>query len=119
MNLTITEGNLHIELAFKEQLAAARLHKLWEIPLSHIQQVTATAPKTTWKELRAPGTFIPGWLKFGTYYTERGKEFWLVNYRQNNYLTIELQKESYQRIVLTIENNEFWQQKISEKIKIS
>ncbi len=119
MNLTIAEGNLHIEFTFKEQLAAARLHKLWDIPLSHIQQVSTTAPKTTWKELRSPGTFIPGWLKGGTYYTERGKEFWLVYYRRPNYLNIELHNESYQRIVLTLEDNEFWQQRLSEEIKVS
>ena len=119
MNLTIVEGHLHVDFTFREQLAAARLRKSWEIPLSHIRQATTTPPKTSWKELRSPGTFIPGWLKGGTYYTERGKEFWLVNYRQPNYLNIDLQNESYQRIVLTIEDNEFWQQQISEEIKVS
>ena len=100
-------------------MSAARLHKLWEIPLPHIQEATITAPKTTWKELRSPGTFIPGFIKAGTYYTDRGKEFWLVDYRQANYLTIELQNESYQRIVLTLEDNESWQKRLCDEIKVS
>ena len=112
MNLNIVEESLQIEFTLKEQFLAVRLKKLWEIPLSHIQKVTTTAPQTTWKELRSPGTALPGLVRAGTYYSERGKEFWLVNYRKNNYLTIELQNENYKRIVMTVENNEFWQQRL-------
>ncbi len=115
MNLNIIDEKLQIDLTLKEQLLAVRFHKLWEIPLSHITQVTTTEPQSSWKELRAPGSFIPGVIKAGTYYTNRGKEFWYVN-QQTNYLTIELQEESYQRIILTIDNNDSWQQRISQLI---
>ena len=114
MNINIVEQNLQIEFTVKEQFLAVRFHKLWEIPLSHIQQVTTTPPQTTWKELRSPGTSLPGLVKAGTYYTKRGKEFWLVNERKDNYLTIELQDENYKRIILTAENNESWQQRLSQ-----
>ncbi len=119
MNLSIVEPNLKIEFTLKEQFVAVRLNKLWEIPLSQIKQVTTTAPQTTWRELRSPGTFIPGLVKAGTYYTKRGKEFWYVNYRQPNYLNIELHSESdksYNRIILTIDNHESWQQRLSQEI---
>lgn len=112
MNINILEQSLQIEFTIKEQFLAVRFNKLWEIPLSHIQQVTTTAPQTSWKELRSPGTSLPGLVKAGTYYTERGKEFWLVNERKDNYLTIELQDENYKRIILTVENNESWQQRL-------
>jgi hypothetical protein len=112
MNLSIIDGNLQIEFSLKEQLLAARLHKLWQIPLTHIEQATTTEPQNNWKELRAPGSFVPGIIKAGTYYTDRGKEFWYVN-RNTNYLTIELQDESYKRIILTIDNNELWQQQLT------
>ncbi len=112
MNLNIIDKKLQIEFTFKEQLLAVRFSKLWEIPLEHIEQVTTAEPQSNWKEVRAPGSFIPGVIKAGTYYTNRGKEFWYVN-RETNYLTIELRHESYQRIILTIDNNEFWQQRLS------
>ncbi|AFY56052.1 hypothetical protein Riv7116_3601 [Rivularia sp. PCC 7116] len=115
MNLNIVEQSLQIEFTLKEQFLAVRFKKIWEIPLSHIEQVTTTAPQTTWKELRSPGTALPGLVRAGTYYSQRGKEFWLVNYRKNNYLTIELQNENYKRIVMTVENNEFWQQRLNQK----
>jgi len=116
MNFNIVEQSLKIEFTVKEQFLAVRFNKLWEIPLSHIQQVATTAPKTTWKELRSPGTSLPGLVRAGTYYSQRGKEFWLVNERKDNYLTIELQDEDYKRIVVTVEGNESWQQKLSQEI---
>ena len=30
------------------------------------------------KEIKAPGTSIPGLIKAGTFYSNRGKEFWYV-----------------------------------------
>lgn len=115
MELSIIDEKLQIKFTWKEQLLAVRLQKLWEIPLTHIQQITTAEPQSNWKELRAPGSFVPGLIKAGTYYTNKGKEFWYVN-RDRNYLTIELQDESYKRIILTIDNNEFWQQRLAAAI---
>ena len=112
MNINIVEQSLQIEFTVKEQFLAVRFNKFWEIPLPHIQQVTTAEPKATWKEIRSPGTFIPGLVKAGTYHTPRGKEFWLVNCRKDNYLTIELQNENYKRIVMTVDDNESWQQRL-------
>ncbi|WGV28640.1 hypothetical protein [Halotia branconii] len=112
MYMSIVEQKLQIEFTWKEQLLAVRFQKKWEIPLAHIQQVTIAKPQSNWKDLRAPGTLIPGVIKAGTYYTQRGKEFWYVN-RQTNYLTIELQNESYKRIILTIDNNQSWQKNLT------
>jgi hypothetical protein len=114
--LTILEGKLQIEFSFKEQLLAVRFHKVWQIPLINITQATTELPPTTWKEIRAPGSFVPGLIKAGTYYTDRGKEFWYVTRKNNfgNVLTIDLKDEPYQRIVLNdIENNQQWQQQLS------
>jgi hypothetical protein len=115
MNLSIIDQNLQIEFKLTEQLWAARFHKLWEIPLQHIAGVTTAEPESNWKELRAPGSFIPGMIKAGTYYTNRGKEFWYVN-RNTDYLTIELRDEFYNRIILTIDHNESWKQQLTELI---
>lgn len=90
MNLSINNEKLQIEFTLKEQLLAVRWHKVWQIPLAHITQVTTAKPQSNWKEIRAPGSFIPGVVKAGTYYTNRGQEFWYVD-RKTDYLTIELQ----------------------------
>lgn len=113
MQLSIVDDQLQIEFTWKEQLLAVRFQKIWEIPLTHIKQVTTAKPQSSWQELRAPGSFVPGLIKAGTYHTNRGKEFWYVN-RETNYLTIELQDESYKRIILTINNNQFWQQRLTQ-----
>jgi hypothetical protein len=112
MNLNVVDQNLQIEFTFKEQILAARFHKLWQIPLAHIIQVTTAKPLKHRQELRAPGSFFPGVIKAGTYYTDQGKEFWYVT-QDRNYLTIELRDEPYQRIILTIDNNESWQQTLA------
>lgn len=113
MNLNVVDQNLQIEFTFKEQLLAARFNKRWQIPLAHIIQVTVAQPQKRRRELRAPGTFFPGVIKTGTYYTDQGKEFWYVN-QEKNYLTIELKDESYKRIILTLDNNESWKQTLSQ-----
>ncbi|AFZ60675.1 hypothetical protein H6G54_17915 [Anabaena cylindrica FACHB-243] len=116
MHLSIVDDSLQIEFSLKEQLLAVRFHKVWQIPLTHITQVTTELPPNTWKEIRAPGSFVPGLIKAGTYYTDRGKEFWYVT-RKNDFgsvLTIDLENESYQRIVLNdIESNQEWQQQLT------
>jgi len=112
MNLNITDDKLKIEFTLKEQLLAARLHKNWQISLAHIQQVTTAKPESSWKELRAPGSNFPGVIKAGTYYTKRGKEFWFVC-KDSDYLVIELEDESYKRIILNVDDNQSWQQRLS------
>lgn len=115
MNLSIIENKLQIKFTLQEQLLAVRFHKVLEIPLSHIVQVTTELPPNNWKELRAPGSFVPGLIKAGTYYTDRGKEFWYVTRKNHfgNVLNMELEDEDYKRIVLNnVENNLQWQQRL-------
>jgi hypothetical protein len=116
MQFNIVDDQLQIEFALHEQLLAVRLHKIWSIPLNQITQVTTELPPNTWKEIRAPGSFVPGLIKAGTYYTDRGKEFWYVTRKNNfgNVLNIELESEDYKRIVLNnVENYLEWQQRIT------
>lgn len=117
MQLSIVDNYLQIQFTITEQLIAIRFHKLWQIPLNHIISVTTNIPPRTLKDLRAPGTFVPGLIKAGTYYTNRGKEFWYVT-RKNNFgqvLNIDLINETYQKIVLNnIENYQEWQQQLTQ-----
>ena len=47
-------------------------------------------PEPRLLEVRVPGTFIPGVIKAGTYWTRAGKEFWYVRRGMSDYVTIEL-----------------------------
>lgn len=115
MNLSVSDNVLQIELEWYEQIWAVKLDKTIEIPLIHIEQATADEPLSSWKELRAPGTFLPGVIKAGTYYTSRGREFWYVT-SDKNYLTLELRDEPYRRIVLTLDHSVAWVERINRAI---
>lgn len=113
MKLNISDQKLFMELEWYEQLWAFTLDKIWEIPLNHITNVTTDEPASSWKELRAPGTCLPGVIKAGTYYSSRGKEFWYVT-GDRHYLVLGLQEESYQKIILTLDQNEYWAERIQQ-----
>lgn len=111
MNLSIIDNQLRIELEWYEQLWAFTLAKTLDIPLSHIENVTTDKPQSNWREIRAPGTFLPGVIKAGTYYTSRGKEFWYVT-GDRDYLVLSLRDESFRKIVLTLPDCHLWRERI-------
>ncbi|MBW4520132.1 MAG: hypothetical protein KME16_10590 [Scytolyngbya sp. HA4215-MV1] len=111
MNLALTPTHLTISLEWYEQLWAFTLTQQFVIPLTHIIRATTEEPQSNWAEIRAPGTFLPGVIKAGTYYTRQGKDFWYVN-DDKNYLTLELRNESYNRIILTLPESAFWAERI-------
>jgi hypothetical protein len=113
MQLILDPNNLTIMLEWYEQLFAFTFTNQFTIPLQHIERATIAEPQSSWAELRAPGTFLPGIIKAGTYYTRRGKEFWYVTGEQN-YLTLELTDEPYQRMIFTLEQNVTWAEQINQ-----
>ncbi|WP_459195321.1 hypothetical protein [Nostoc sp. FACHB-892] len=115
MNLTLVNDNLQIEWEWHEQLLAFNLCKNLVIPLNHIAAVSTAQPVSSWSEIRNPGLVIPGIIKAGTYYSSRGKEFWYVT-KDQDYLTLELKDESCQRIILTIDENQAWLERIHQSI---
>ena len=114
MKLDLSEATFAITLEAAEQLWAAHLGKTIYVPLDHITQVQTGSPDSIWKGIRAPGTFVPGLIRAGTYYTERGREFWYVTRQsgpldQTNVLTLALTPEDYyKRIVLSVPDCETW-----------
>jgi hypothetical protein len=112
LKLEISDGKLRIDLGDLEKALAIRGG--FEIPLENIVKAGTEAHRTGWREVRAPGTHLPGAIKAGTYYTPRGREFWYVT--EKGVLVLELEHESYTRIVLSIDNNEEWAQRIKEAI---
>jgi hypothetical protein len=104
MHLHIDNGNLKIGFSFWEKVWG--FHGSFRIPLSHVREIKHEIPVTSWRELRIPGSFVPGVIKAGTYYTPRGKEFWYVTRWGKQFVTIELEHEKYRRIVLGLDEDE-------------
>ncbi|MCT7975126.1 hypothetical protein [Laspinema olomoucense] len=115
MKLNLTDDTLQVELNFWEQFWSFSFKKILTIPLSHIVQVSPAEPTSNWAQVRAPGTFLPGVIKAGTYYNSEGKEFWYAT-PGKDYLTVELRDEPFKRIVLTIDNAWDWVNRIQGEI---
>ncbi len=115
MKLNLENGNLTLDLEWYEQLWAVTLESQMQIPLDRIDRVTTAAPASNWAEVRAPGTFLPGVIKAGTYYTKQGRDFWYVT-TDKNYLTLELHDEPYRRIIITIPDHRSWCATISAQL---
>ncbi|HEX5457994.1 MAG TPA: hypothetical protein VFX64_06370 [Candidatus Nitrosotalea sp.] len=105
MKLQIANDILEIKFSTTEKILA--IHGSMQIPLSHVVQATGTPLEPTWMQIRMPGTNLPGMIKAGTYYTNRGKEFWYLT-RGNEVLRLELKDESYDRIVIGVKDSSFW-----------
>ncbi|WP_437733820.1 hypothetical protein [Sorangium sp. So ce1335] len=117
MQLRIDGDRLTLTLQGAERLWALKLSPI-VVPREHVTRAEAALPPATWRAIRAPGTALPGLIKAGTYYTDRGKEFWYtVRSRKDNPLTIELAGESYRRLVLTLDDSAGWAERISAWIR--
>ncbi|MEE3717905.1 hypothetical protein V2H45_14280 [Tumidithrix elongata RA019] len=109
MQLEIIDQQLKLHLAVKERLAAVHIASTIAVPLPSITHVSTVEPKSNWNEIRAPGSFVPNFIKAGTYYTARGREFWYVTKsREGKFLTLDLKDEYYKRIVLAIDDHQAW-----------
>lgn len=87
-----------ITLSFWEKIWS--VHGNFVLEKSNVSSVSLGKPQSSWKELRVPGTMLPGVIKAGTYLTNRGKEFWYVSRTNKFPITIELRSSSYKRLVI-------------------
>ncbi len=113
MDLSIRDGLLRIDLSKFEKVLS--VHGSFVIPLDQVEGISTEVPIRNWKDLRAPGIFVPWVIRAGSYLTGRGKEFWYVT-RNKEFLSIELKQGGYNRIVLGIEDNEYWADQIRAAI---
>jgi hypothetical protein len=78
-----------------------------EVPLNRISSVDVLrrteVPPTPGTWLRAPGTHIPGVIRYGSYGREPHREFWAV-YRQRYVLVIGVDGWDYRRLVLGVKD---------------
>ena len=113
MELAISDDKLRIRLSLWEKILS--IHGSFEIPLDQITGATTETPRSKWRDLKLPGTYMPRLIKAGSYLTGRGREFWYV-VRWRNFLTIELKDRSYRRMVLSLTDNQEWSDRINESI---
>jgi hypothetical protein len=98
-SLTLTVRGLHVFWALKRR---------FEIPLGHIRKVYRADPEIArgwWKGIRAPGTFLPGVIIAGTYYTGGERVFWDVS-DATKAIVIELTGEAYARLIVEVSDPE-------------
>ena len=86
------------------------------IPLDRITGTSADKPKSEWGQIRAPGTHIPFLVKAGTYHGGQSKEFYYTTAGMPH-LVIETMAWDFNRIVLTISDNQAWVERIQKAIK--
>lgn len=116
MNLIFNERTIEIQLTALERLWACHLSGQIEIPIDNILRAKLDRPNTPWwTEVRAPGTHLPGLFKAGTYYTERGREFWYVHTEQPT-LWLDIADRYYKRIVLGSAQAEQWRSQIQSAL---
>ncbi|MEA3249628.1 MAG: hypothetical protein U9Q03_04720 [Patescibacteria group bacterium] len=105
MRIQLSEGSLIVELTAAEKICSCR--RSIAVSADHIREVKAGVPEPRLLEVRVPGTFIPGVIKAGTYWTRKGKEFWYVKRGKPYYVTIELAEEApFRRMVLGLDEDE-------------
>lgn len=102
MKLSLSADFLKIDLDLVEKILS--IHGSFKIKTSDITSIHHNMPKQTWKEIRLPGTFLPGVIKAGTYYSGRGKEYWYFTINKTP-LCIELSNNSYKRLVLGVDKS--------------
>jgi hypothetical protein len=104
---------LRIQLEGQEQIWALKTQI--DIPKSHILFVEWREYFHDWKkyELRLPGTYAPGLLAAGSFWTEDGWDFMYItnpkgftNPIAQQVLVIETDLRKYRRIILSLEHSE-------------
>ncbi len=80
-----------------------------DIPRSRISSVEvidrSEVPSTEGAWLRAPGTHVPGLIRYGSYGREPLREFWLVR-RQKQVVEVHVCDWAYHRLILGVSDPE-------------
>ncbi len=103
IELTVDPATLRIDLTGFDALFAIK--RRLDIPTGLITAAAAMKRtqvpyrKGTW--LRAPGTYVPGFVRHGSYGRSPTREFWAV-YRQTSVLVVDVRDWEYVRLVLGI-----------------
>lgn len=100
--ISVDGGNLTIDVQGLDRLWA--LKSRLTIPIAHVRGAGADPgiAKES-KGWRGPGAHIPGVIVAGTFHQDGKKVFWDVH-DQNKAVVIELDDETYQRLVIEVDD---------------
>jgi hypothetical protein len=113
MKILRGRATLRIELEGQEQLWALKTQI--DIPKKHILYAEWCEYFDEWKkyELRLPGTYAPGLIVAGSFWTESGWDFLYITHPKGftnpvvkQVLVIETDLEKYRRVILSIDHTE-------------
>lgn len=101
VSLTIGDDVLGIEMHGADKLWS--LHSHIDIPLRNVQGIRRDPDRVRqrWSGLRAPGTWIPGFVKAGTFHKD-GKSVFFDVHDPASTVIIELRDERYSELVLEV-----------------
>jgi hypothetical protein len=109
MGVRVTRSNDIVTLKLGPVDSVFALKGRLDIPRSHISSVEvidrSEVPSTEGAWLRAPGTHVPGLIRYGSYGREPLREFWLVR-RQARVVVVHVRDWAYHRLVLGVPDPE-------------
>src|SRR4051794_4790058 len=97
----VKDGNLDITFTGWDRVWTLKRHL--SIPLAHVKsvEVQSPAPPRSWKSIKLPGSYWPGKITAGAYWSWDKKEWSFWNVRTGDrVVVIDLEDEKYFRIVL-------------------
>lgn len=118
VTIEILENNLVLHVRGADRLWA--LKSELRIPLEHVVSVRADAEvvRQSFHGLKIPGTSLPAVITAGTFYLDGKRVFWDIH-RPGQALVIVLRDETYNELVVEVEDLAGSVQSISEAIDVS
>ena len=105
MGLNISQIGDSIVVRLDPLDALFAIKRRLDIPRSHVESVDvverADIRHTSGTWVRAPGTHVPGFARYGSYGFEPNREFWMVR-RQEEVVVVAVRDWAYRRLVLGV-----------------
>ena len=109
MGLNISRAGDSIVMRLDPLDALFAIKRRLDIPRSQVESVEvverSAVPHTRGTWVRAPGTHVPGFARYGSYGFEPNREFWMVR-RQAEVVVVEVRDWAYRRLVLGVRDPE-------------
>jgi hypothetical protein len=113
--IKIENGNLEFELHGVDEFLSIK--RSISIPLKHVVSVsTERVPWQPFKQMRVAGTSLPGVIKDGRFLSSDGMMFFEMH-DPDKCITVNLDHETYKKIVFEVEDKEAAAQQIDDALK--
>jgi hypothetical protein len=113
--IKIVDGNIEFELHGVDEFLSIK--RSITIPLEHVVSVsTEWVPWQPFKQMRIAGTSLPGVVKDGRFLSTEGVMFFEMH-DPDKCITVNLDHETYKKIVFEVEDKEAVARQINEALK--